>query len=56
LVARSTSSRRPRSAAPRLLRCAVAVDIGGVEEVDTGIERPVDHAMRLLLVDRRDGG
>src|SRR5581483_8463073 len=35
-----------------LLRLAPAVAVGGVEEVDPGVERARDELVRLLLVDR----
>ncbi len=33
-----------------LLALAAAVDVGGVDEVDAGIERAVDHAHALVVV------
>src|SRR3954452_21249929 len=45
LVARTTSSRRPWSASPPdLLGHAAGVDVGGVDEVDPGVQRTVDDA------------
>jgi hypothetical protein len=33
-----------------LLRLAAGVDVGGVDDVDPGVERPVDDAHRLVVV------
>ena len=50
-VARTTSSRRPRERlADDLLGLAVRVDVGGVDEVDPGVQRRVDDPDRLVVV------
>src|SRR5207247_9671404 len=36
-----------------LLGPALAIDVGGVDEVDPGVERRMDHADALVLVDRK---
>ncbi len=51
LVASTTSSRRPcERLGDDLLRLARRVDVGGVDEVDAGVERGVDHRDRLVVV------
>ena len=46
------SCRRLPSARPRIfLAVAFIVDVGGIEEVDAGVERGVDHAARLRFID-----
>jgi hypothetical protein len=50
-VARTTSSRRPASALPTISSDPpAAVDVGGVDHVDPGVERGVDDAQRLAVV------
>ena len=51
LVASTTSSRRPfERLADDLLGLAGGVDVGGVDEVDPGVERRVDDADRVVVV------
>ena len=38
----------------RLFAFAIGVNVGGVEEVDTGVDRGLDEFIRTLLVNRAD--
>ena len=50
-VASTTSSRRPASALPTISSDSPGrVDVGGVDEVDPGVERRVDDPDRLVVV------
>ena len=49
LVASTTSSRLPREPRrERLLRAAVGVGVGGVDEVAAGVEEAIEHPVRLV--------
>ena len=51
-VAITTSSRRPLSALPSSVSDSptVAVDVGGVEQIDAGVERGIDDRLGPLSV------
>ena len=46
------AGRSPQRPADDLLAGAVGIDVGGVEEVDAELERPLDERPALLLVER----
>src|SRR5206468_1321814 len=49
---RALTATRLEGAADQLLRAPVAIDVGGVDEIDAAIERRIERGERILVVDR----